>query len=125
MIDRAVHRIEAAGNPASYFNVVARDAERRRRRKAGADAQKLATTRAGSLTALSPDVQLALEMATQEETERAALEEDLSILETAWREAEEIAAIADNLLVPTAADQFIERHRPGRPAGLSSDHRRT
>jgi hypothetical protein len=41
---------------------------------------------------------LALEMAANEETERRALEGELQQLEAAWREAEEIAAIADGLL---------------------------
>jgi hypothetical protein len=40
---------------------------------------------------------LALEMALHEEQERRALEGELHALEAAWREAEEIAAIADNL----------------------------
>jgi hypothetical protein len=41
---------------------------------------------------------LALEMAAHEETERRALEGELEDLEDAWREADEIAAIADALL---------------------------
>jgi hypothetical protein len=32
-------------------------------------------------------------------------------LERAWEEAEEIAAIADNLLLPSGTDDFIEKHR--------------
>lgn len=40
---------------------------------------------------------LALEMALHEEQERRALEGELHALEAAWREAEEIAAIADTL----------------------------
>lgn len=43
---------------------------------------------------------LALEMAAHEETERRALEGELADLEEAWREADEIAAIADALLNP-------------------------
>ncbi len=41
---------------------------------------------------------LALEMALHEETERRALAGELAALEAAWREAEEIAGIADTLL---------------------------
>ncbi len=41
---------------------------------------------------------LALEMAAHEETERRALEGELEDLEAAWRDADEIAAIADALL---------------------------
>jgi hypothetical protein len=40
---------------------------------------------------------LALEMALHEEVERRALEGELAILQSAWREAEEIAALADRL----------------------------
>jgi hypothetical protein len=43
-----------------------------------------------------PDA-LALEIALQEETERRALEGELAALEAAWRDAEEIARIADAL----------------------------
>ena len=41
---------------------------------------------------------LALEMAANEDAERKALEGELALLEEAWREAEEIAAISDHLL---------------------------
>jgi hypothetical protein len=46
---------------------------------------------------LQPIDALALEMALHESSERAALEGELAALEDAWREAEEIAAIADAL----------------------------
>jgi hypothetical protein len=46
-----------------------------------------------------PDVdRLALEMAANEDAERKALGGELKALEEAWREAEEVAAIADHLL---------------------------
>ena len=41
----------------------------------------------------------------------SALTGELSVLEAAWREAEKIAHISDNLLVPESAEEFIERHR--------------
>ena len=41
-------------------------------------------------------------MAANEDTERRALEGELAELEAAWREAEEIAEIADNLLAARA-----------------------
>lgn len=46
---------------------------------------------------LVPEGALALEMALHEESERRALEGELALLQSAWREAEEIAAIADKL----------------------------
>lgn len=37
---------------------------------------------------------------------------NLSPLEERWEAVEEIAAISDNLLLPTETDDFFERHRP-------------
>ena len=51
----------------------------------------------------------ALEMAVNEETERRALEGELDLLEREWREAEELAAIADDLLLPLAVRDRIHR----------------
>lgn len=45
---------------------------------------------------------LALEMAANEDAERRALEGELRVLEHAWRHAEQIAAIADDLLFHAA-----------------------
>lgn len=50
--------------------------------------------------ALSPVSRIALEMALHEEQERRALEGELVELKAAWRNAEEMAQISDNLLVP-------------------------
>ena len=54
---------------------------------------------------------LALEMVAHEETEQRALEGELAVLEAAWREAEELAAIADDLLVPPHFEEFLQEHR--------------
>jgi hypothetical protein len=54
---------------------------------------------------------LALEMALHEDTERVALEGDLAALEAAWREAEEIAAIADTLLIPEGIQRRLQQWR--------------
>ena len=54
---------------------------------------------------------LALEMVLHEENERRALEGELWRLRLAWKEAEEIAAIADDLLLPDYIRTFIKRHR--------------
>jgi hypothetical protein len=43
---------------------------------------------------------LALEIAVHEDAERQVIHGELASLETAWREAEEIAAISDNLFLP-------------------------
>ncbi len=52
-------------------------------------------------------IRLALEMAAHEETERQALQGQLKWLERRWRDAEEIAEIADNLFTATAEDSFL------------------
>jgi hypothetical protein len=57
------------------------------------------------------EIRLALEMAAHEESERRALEGELAQLEHAWREAEEIAGIADNLLVPAHIAAAVQRLR--------------
>jgi hypothetical protein len=49
---------------------------------------------------LNPTDALALEMALHEESERVALQGELAGLEAACREAEEIAAIADDMFLP-------------------------
>jgi hypothetical protein len=50
-------------------------------------------------------------MALHEDTERVALEGDLAALEAAWREAEEIAAIADTLLIPEGIQRRLQQWR--------------
>jgi hypothetical protein len=50
---------------------------------------------------------LALEMSIHETTERRALAGDLAELEAEWREAEEIASIADDLVVPHRISQRL------------------
>jgi hypothetical protein len=55
---------------------------------------------------------LALEMAANEDSERRAMEGALTELEAAWREAEEIAAIADTLLQLRAPRLFGTRPLP-------------
>jgi len=63
-----------------------------------------------------PGLQLALEMAANEETERLALKGELRLLEREWREAEEMAAISDDLLLPGT---LVERIRSwGKGAGI-------
>ena len=57
----------------------------------------------GYVMKLPKPLRLALEMSLHEEDERRALAGELWRLEQAWREAEEIAAIADDLLLPERA----------------------
>ncbi len=65
-----------------------------------------------SMEAIPPAMRSSLEIAAHEESERRALEGELAALEAQWRLAEEIAGIADNLLLPPSVGRFIEKHRP-------------
>jgi hypothetical protein len=57
---------------------------------------------------------LALEMALHEDEEQRAMGGELAGLEAAWREAEEIAAIADDMFLPESVTAWLQRHRgPG------------
>jgi hypothetical protein len=58
---------------------------------------------------LSATERLALEMALNEESEYRALQGELADLEQAWRDAEQVAAIADDLLLPESVADFFGR----------------
>ena len=84
---------------------------------------------ASVLKTMQPEIRLALEMAAHEEAELRALAGELEELEEAWREAEEIAAIADMLLMPEEVEEWIRKHRLESGAhfhsvsGLTQQHR--
>jgi len=92
-IRAAVEVIEEAGDPRRLLPQIPRLAKGTR------------------LTLMSQELRLALEMATHEEAERRALEGELAALEAAWRQAEEIAAIADRLLIPRGIEEWIRREK--------------
>lgn len=89
----AVKSLEGAATAEAFFRQTALKARRRY------DAQLARAGEPGSLCRLPTVLRLALEMASHEEQERRALEGDLAELEGLWREAEEIAAIADDMFV--------------------------
>ena len=66
----------------------------------------------GYVNKMPRPTKLALEMALHEEQERRALEGELWLLEKAWKDAEEIAAISDDLLLPESAREFVRERRP-------------
>lgn len=65
------------------------------------------------LFSLPSHYRLGLEMALHEEAERRAMDGELAELERAWRDAEEIAEIADNLLVPESVDEQFKKMKGG------------
>jgi len=112
-IQRAVERIERAGDAERYLTQAARHGQRisRHPRRNMSDQSDDYET---GLFALSTPFALALEMALHEEQERRALEGELAELERAWHEAEEIGAIADSLLLPEWVEDAIRRMKSSR-----------
>ena len=97
-VERAVDEIESSGHPSRFITDTANKGYRGLR------------FRKGHIRSFPEPTKLALEMALHEERERRALEGELWVLEQAWKEAEEIAAISDNLLLPAGTDDFFKRH---------------
>ena len=99
-VKRAVSQIESHKHPSAFLNDVVR-------RTSHHNSQGVP----GWIHMMPKPTRLALEMAVHEEDERRALEGELWRLERAWRDAEEIAAISDNLLLPKGAAEFLANHR--------------
>ena len=89
-VQDAVRLLERQSDPRTFFAHEARSAAPLARTKRTWD----------RITNFPIEVRLALEMAAHEEQERRALEGELALLEAAWREAEEVAKIADDMFVP-------------------------
>jgi hypothetical protein len=108
----AVKQIEDFGGPERYVGQLAKSGEsltavRGRPHRFGRKG-RIGKTGLYGLTAVD---RLGLEMALHEEAERRAMEGELALLEAAWRDAEEIAAIADNLLLPEKVQSSLGRLR--------------
>jgi len=106
-VSDAVDRIERAGDATGYLREASRAVEWRE----GRVMSVLNSLRGLGALHLSTTECLALEMAMHEESERRALEGELDLLADAWREAEQIAAISDDLLLPDGFDP-LSRLRP-------------
>ena len=98
-VREAVDLIEAAGTPERLVTDLA-----------SANDFNMNDGSPGYIWKMPEPTRLALEMALHEEQERRALEGELWVLEQAWREAEEIAGIADNLLLPEGTGDFVREH---------------
>ncbi len=95
-VKRAVSQIESHKHPGAFLNDVV-----------GKDVYRDSKGTPGWIHVMPKPTRLALEMAVHEEDERRALEGELWRLEQAWRDAEEIAAISDNLLLPKRTEEFM------------------
>ena len=90
-VQDAVRKIDQSGGPTAYLSRVG----------TWAPYEGVGWKPEGpKLASLTKMTKLALEMALHEEQERRALDGELKGLELAWRSAEEVAAIADDLLLP-------------------------
>lgn len=78
----------------------------------------------GTLHAMRTPIRLAVEMALHEESERRAMDGELDALERAWRDAEQIAKIADDMFVPADIAQELERLREGGPTSSATPSHR-
>jgi hypothetical protein len=108
-VSQAVREVEEAGDAPAYLaRMSARGGWR------GTRVMSLVNEMRGlGALHLSVSERLALEMALNEESEYRALQGELADLEQAWRDAEQIAGIADDLLLPASVDDFFGRS-PGR-----------
>jgi hypothetical protein len=105
-VQSAVQLVSELPDPGKLFNryAVGPPPPSRRRRS---------TTEGHVLKRLPMEVRLALEMASHEEQERRALEGELALLEAAWRDAEEIAKIADDMFLPDSTTTHLEELKQG------------
>ena len=104
-VQDAVSRIEHAGDPLTLF----RRETMTPRKPSSLGVFFLQKQDPYQLSRMPISSRLALEMMVHEESERRALEGELHILEDAWRSAEEIAAIADDMFVPDSVNAEIAR----------------
>ena len=104
-VQRAVSLLESSADPEQLFRHAADAAVRPRR--------LIERSKSGLISGLPQSTRLALEMASHEDAERRALEGELHVLEAAWREAEEIAGIADDMFLPASVEEEIARMKRG------------
>lgn len=113
-VAEAVERIESVGNSERFLREAGRHAQGLIKSMTDGVTPRKARSRQMEfnkygLFSLPARERLALEMALHEEAERRALEGELEELERAWADAEEVAAIADNLFVPASVEEEFKR----------------
>jgi hypothetical protein len=115
-VQTAVRRLAHAGSAEEFLGNIVRQSARITRGIAtkSDEGRRYPSGRPANETglfALPTSLSLAIEMALHEEQERVALEGELAELEDAWREAEEIGAIADDMFLPSNIQQALVRLR--------------
>ncbi len=121
-VSEAVSWLESSGGPQQALNALAQSR--------GAyslwqstdkpiDHEKLPIAKTvGAFHTIDTTERLALEMALHEESERRAMQGELAALETAWREAEEIARISDSLLETDGLRSKLDSLRVSNEEGV-------
>jgi hypothetical protein len=107
-VQSAVELVASAGDPAGLFRRYAPESRRHDTRFP----RPLDAT-GHVLSKLPKEVRVALEMASHEEQERRALEGELALLEAAWKDAEEVAKIADDMFLPESTRARLEELKQG------------
>lgn len=111
-VQTAVELISNVDDPAQLFRRYAPQPRWAGTRRLPSDMNEDSSGHA--LSSLPKEVRIALEMASHEEQERRALEGELALLEAAWRDAEEVATIADDMFVPeSVTTRLAELKREG------------
>lgn len=118
VVQDAVKEIENAGHPMEFLKRLSLDrsdmSENAWTRPVGDGSWRpIKPKHYGLVQRLPKPTRLALEMALHEEQERRALQGELKTLEAVWKQAEEIAAISDGLLLPEGTESFLEEHGEG------------
>lgn len=116
-VDRAVGLLESFGDTNALLRLAAEHSKPRERSnplEIGATPEEtlhVVNFGNGPFADAPTEVRLAVEMAVHEEAERAAMQGELEQLRERWREAEEVAAIADALFESPAVLKALERLR--------------
>lgn len=113
VVASAVDLVEQAGGPDAVLGALAaqtgaRESDALPKRSGRKQVAMQIVKGPGVLHALRPTQRLALEMALHEESERRAMDGELAALEAAWREAEEVARIADGMFQPPEIAERLE-----------------
>jgi hypothetical protein len=111
-VTTAVAVLESSHGPKYLFERFSFPGESRRWADSDRKAEHFAST--GALVSLPPPVRLALEMSLHEDDERRALEGELAELEGRWREAAEIAAISDDMFLPSGVNTLLNKLKGDR-----------
>ena len=113
IVQRAVSQIDESGDADGFLHKTASRFSRFHGKR------MMARYRRVGAMSLMPVERLALEMAVHEEAERRALDGELARLAEEWKEAEEIAAIADDMFVEPNVSDWIRDRAPGLPGTAS------